>query len=221
MFSPSVIKALGYYVYVYSDPETGDVFYVGKGKGNQAFSHLKKASEGTPLIRKLEELRKRGLEPTVEILLHGLSREVTEQDRLSVAQVRARYEPERAQIVDPTLLIRIQRLFRHDLDVQALYDATRGAWRIGKRRENAQVALSVFDGIVQEVYQICSWFPAGSTLNSRTPKPAWEERWEFVGNIAKEPIRSRYLHKSVQHHFPKGTQSPFVYVNVPTSSTAE
>jgi len=39
-FSQKTIEELGYYVYVYSDPDTHKPFYVGKGKGNRAFDHL-------------------------------------------------------------------------------------------------------------------------------------------------------------------------------------
>ena len=44
-FSPKTKEALKYYVYVYSDPDTKEPFYVGKGKGNRAFQHLDDQSE--------------------------------------------------------------------------------------------------------------------------------------------------------------------------------
>ena len=39
-FPEKLIEDLGYYVYMYSDPKTKKPFYVGKGTGNRAFSHL-------------------------------------------------------------------------------------------------------------------------------------------------------------------------------------
>lgn len=39
-FSPEVIKKLKYYVYKLIDPRNGQVFYVGKGKGNRIFEHV-------------------------------------------------------------------------------------------------------------------------------------------------------------------------------------
>ena len=44
-FSQRTIEELGYYVYVYSDPDTKQPFYVGKGKGNRVFAHLSDETE--------------------------------------------------------------------------------------------------------------------------------------------------------------------------------
>jgi hypothetical protein len=66
-----VASRLKYYVYLYVDPRDGRVFYVGKGKGQRALSHLSDptAGEKTGLIR---ELRDAGLSPRLEVLAHGL-----------------------------------------------------------------------------------------------------------------------------------------------------
>ena len=133
---------------------------------------------------------------------------------MTAAQLVALHEREPAEIVHPVLLIRINRLFRPGASQQELYDATRGVWRLGKRRELVEYALSVYDGIVQEVYAICGWYPAGSTLSSRGPLER-EGRFEFVGAIANESVRSRYRLKSVDHLLSPGNQNPVSYVNVP------
>ena len=54
-FSPNTIESIGYYVYVYSDPDTHQPFYVGQGQGNRVFSHLKEennSSKGKMIKRK-------------------------------------------------------------------------------------------------------------------------------------------------------------------------
>ena len=75
-FSPNAIHHLGYYVYLYINPLDNTIFYVGKGRGNRAFAHLNDSSESqkATIIR---EIRERGEEPRVEILVHGLEDEVT------------------------------------------------------------------------------------------------------------------------------------------------
>ena len=40
-FSPDVVAQLNYYVYRLIDPRNGQTFYVGKGKGNRVFQHVK------------------------------------------------------------------------------------------------------------------------------------------------------------------------------------
>ena len=70
-FSHKTIEALGYYVYVYSDPDTRRPFYVGKGKGNRVFNHMDDQSENEK-VRKINDIKARGKEPNIEILAHGL-----------------------------------------------------------------------------------------------------------------------------------------------------
>ena len=73
-FSHKTIEALGYYVYVYSDPDTRRPFYVGKGKGNRVFNHMDDQSENEK-VRKINDIKARGKEPVIEILAHGLDEE--------------------------------------------------------------------------------------------------------------------------------------------------
>jgi hypothetical protein len=79
--------------------------------------------------------------------------------------------------------------------VRQLYEATRGVWRVGPRREKAMLALAVYRGIVQEVYRIHAWYPAG-TLTYRTRDDVAAHvgsgRWEFEGVVAKD-VRDRYV----------------------------
>ena len=84
----------------------------------------------------------------------------------------------------------------------------RGAWKVGQAsRDREQFAFAVFDGIVQEVYQVLDWYPAGSTFSTREYTRT-EVRWEFVGSIAEEAVRNRYRLRSVRSHIMKGAQSP-------------
>ena len=58
-----------------------------------------------------------------------------------------------ANVMEPALLIRLTDSYRPGMSDVALYEATRGVWRIGPRREGARLALAVHDGLVKEVYQ--------------------------------------------------------------------
>jgi hypothetical protein len=117
-------------------------------------------------------------------------------------------------IDDPVMLIRIARRYRPRMSDDALYDATRRAWRVGKRRETARFACAVFEGVVREVYEIDQWSKA-SPRKGETFLAG--ERWEFVGRPAEDAIRSKYLGGRVDSYLPHGAQNPIRYVNCPSS----
>ena len=118
------------------------------------------------------------------------------------------------KIDEPTMLIRIPQLYRPGMSRGALYEATRGHWKVGPRRERAELAMAVADGIVREVYEIDAWHPAGTTPEAaRVHREAPPDRWEFTGRVADESIRRRYIGGSVKDYFRRGNQNPFAYVN--------
>lgn len=139
----------------------------------------------------------------------------TSVGRAPLEQLIALYANEPVEIEEPSLLIRINRLYRYDMNEDELYESTRGVWKVGKRRENVEYAFAVFRGIVREVYQIKKWVPAGSTqyttdIHGEVNIPG---RWEFVGAIADPVIRNKYLDKSVANYFSSNSQNPITYVN--------
>ena len=242
--SKQTIEALGYYVYVYSDPDTYEPFYVGKGKGQRVFDHLKDESE-TDKVKRINEIMKRGKEPIIEILVHGLNEETalkveaaaidligvenltnlqkghdsSVHGKIEVSKLDARYSHRKLMpkdIKDNIMLIRINRLYRNDMTPLELYEATRGYWKV--KLENAKkvdYVLSVYDGMVLEVYEVVEWLPALSTFMNRKYSLDLEnlkKRYEFVGKIVDdETIRKRYVNKDVSDFFTHGQSNPVKY----------
>lgn len=95
------------------------------------------------------------------------------------------------KIDEPVILVRISRLYRDNMSAEELYEASRGVWRVGPRREGAKYALAVHDGIVREVYAIADWHPAGTISYSTRKKDELplEGRWEFDRSVAPPAIR--------------------------------
>lgn len=64
-----------FYVYLLIDPSTNQPFYVGKGKGDRASSHLRPSNlkENTLKVTKIKSLFSKGLEPTILILAENLT----------------------------------------------------------------------------------------------------------------------------------------------------
>ena len=77
-FPNELIEELDNYVYIYSDPVTEEVFYVGKGTGHRATSHLYLDENDTERkkIKRIAEIRKTtGQDPKIEILRYGLDKD--------------------------------------------------------------------------------------------------------------------------------------------------
>jgi len=237
---PGIAEKLGHYVYLYINPETGQPFYVGKGKGNRVYAHLKDDTD-CEKIRIIRRLQRKGKEPRIEILIHGLADETTAlrvemaaidliginnlanevrgfesgiYGRTKLDDLIVQIQQPPVNIIHPVILIRINKLFVYGMTDEAIYDATRGVWKMGERRLNAQYAFAVYDGLVREVFHIESWHTGGTTpyTTRKAEDVDRPERWEFVGKVAEKAIRNRYRHKSVREYLPANTQNPVRYV---------
>jgi len=226
-------------VYVYIDPHNGEPFYIGKGKKDRLFSHLNDLSE-TQKVARIAEIRDSGKEPQIDILRYGLSdaeaalAEAAAIDLIGLANLTNRVSgihdsfgritsqdlitmltAKPVVVRHNAILITINKLYRSNMTPQELYEATRGIWVIGPRRERAEYAMAVYQGIVREVYRINKWHPSG-TLPYKTrdsedvPEDCIPPRWEFDGTVADDNIRNKYISISVG----KGGQNPIRYVNV-------
>jgi hypothetical protein len=78
-FSEAVAEKIGNYVYRLIDPRNGETFYVGKGKGNRVFDHVKCAlqpsdeeDDVSEKIDRIREIRNAGLEVMHVIHRHDI-----------------------------------------------------------------------------------------------------------------------------------------------------
>jgi uncharacterized protein len=228
-FSPAIIEKLEYYVYFLIDPETEDIFYVGKGKGNRVFAHLAEAAQGIGESEKLDQIRaiqQRGIQVKCVIYRHGLTedqafeveaalidfiglQELTNRvagqhsgDRgpMSIQEVQTQYDAPKIDIREPVMLITLNRLYHRKISPDRLYEITRCSWKVGERRNKARYAFAVYQGVVRQVYEINQW------------KPAEEgSRWYFSGRIADG--LQHYVGGSIADYISHGAQNPIKYVN--------
>lgn len=118
-------------------------------------------------------------------------------------------------IQEKAMLITINKLYRSRMFEEELYEATRGIWKVSERRNKAELAFAVFQGIVREVYEILRWHPAGTLPYKYRDASSFVglKRWEFEGKKASEDIRNKYVKKSVRKYMSKGNQNPIKYIN--------
>jgi hypothetical protein len=235
-FSPAVTEKLGYYVYLLTDPETNRVFYVGKGNGNRIFAHLAQALSAPTESDKLDKIRAiqaKGLQVKHTIHRHGLTeKEAFEVEAslidfigiddltnivhghhsdnrgsMSIADIIAQYDAPSIEIVEPGILIIVNRLFERSISADRLYEITRGNWVVGKKRDSAKFAFTVYNGIVRQVYEIQRWVP----VTARQPEQKTQARWRFDGVVAQD--LQHYVGGSVEKYITPGAQNPIKYVN--------
>ena len=239
-FPPDVIKKLKWYVYLLSDPDTSEIFYVGKGKGNRVFDHFRYLKDGDPKSQKIKDIQSYGKDPKIEFLIHGIEDENTikrvessiidlldkknltnkiggyessDFGRMDLNQIIGKYSSKKVDIDEKVLLIKLSQTFRYNMSQTELYDYTRGIWTISEeRRKEIEYVFCVYDGVIQETYNVLDWFPGGSTYSERNDIEEWKkhQRWEFVGNISHE-MRKKYRHKFVGHYFKSGSRNPVRY----------
>lgn len=121
-------------------------------------------------------------------------------------------------IDENVIIFRITK-YQHGMSATEIYDLTRRCWKVDvEKARKADLAFAVYKGIVLEVYRIDKWAPGYSTYNSipvsdeikRRDKQ--EGRWEFVGHVAEDNLREKYVEKNVSVFFKRGNQHPFMYV---------
>lgn len=235
--TPHLAKLLKSYVYIYIDPRNGKPFYVGKGKGNRLFSHLRDKSDSEKVAR-IAAIKRSGQEPKIEILRYGLSDsearlveaasidligkdKLTNQmaghhegsyGRITSKNVITMINAKKVRIHHRAILLTINSLYRSDMSKVELYETTRGIWKVGQASRNkVEYAFALYQGIVLEVYRIKKWYPAG-TLRYKTRDASdfkGSGRWEFSGSVA-EDIRDEYVDFSVG----KAGQNPIRYENI-------
>jgi len=230
-------------------PHGQNTFYVGKGQRNRAFQHAHDALEDPTSSDKLEQIReilRSGYEPKIIIHRHGLTDEATAfhiegalidtygienltnevrgnktvQGMLSADEVMTMYQAEPANIVDPVILIKIEREWSNTLTEVQLYERTRRYWsaKPTKKRIPPKFALAVAKRIVREVYRIERWetypSPACAPHDPTRFKIAIDSYVEgcvgFHGTVAND--KAGYKNKSVRHLQSVGAQNPIRYV---------
>lgn len=176
-FSIDVINEINYYVYRLIDPRNGNTFYVGKGKGNRVFQHVKCALSEIDYfndkINTIREINVAGLDVIHIIHRHGMEENVAFEVEaalldaypgitneiggygsndfgpMSVKEIIDKYAVETVEFKHKVLMITVNKSITN----RSIYDATRLAWKLNKKKaDKADFILAVSQGIIKDVF---------------------------------------------------------------------
>ena len=205
-FPPGVMEHLGWYVYRLIDPRDGSTFYVGKGKGNRVFAHMRgevAAVDDDELLsnklKQLREIRLAGLEVIHVIHRHGMADEKTAYEveaalidaypgltniisgagsnEYGAAHIKELIATYQPETVEFQHKVLMISVNRSSKNVH-LYDAVRFSWRVRvERARKAEFILATVRGIVRGVYIADEWLE--STRENFPEMPSWDADDEF------------------------------------------
>ena len=214
-FPSEVMDKLRTYVYRLIDPRNGETFYVGKGKGNRVFAHIRgeQSLDGDDLdnkMKRIREIRLAGFEVAHVIHRHGMDDATAfevesalmdaypgltneagglggnEFGAMHALEIIREYAAEPAVFRHDAVLINVNR---SAIAESSLYEATRYAWKISPAKaRKADVILATVQGVIKGAFIAEEWLearPPESGPSAMTPSAGRGPRKESVDGRAE------------------------------------
>ena len=242
-FPQEVVEALGCYVYRLIDPRNGETFYVGRGRGQRVFDHVKgsvgDADQGAadPKLERINKIQALGMDIAHVIHRHGMSESTAKEveaalidaypgleNRVAgagsrdygtrhVSEIIQEYSAKEFVVGEPLILISIGQLW----EKLGVYEAVKGIWRLDMgRARRRKLVLAHVRGVVRGAYrpEEGKWWRA--TEADVPGRPDLVGKIGFEGDKAEPEVWERYVGKRVPAKYRKrGAQASCRYLDPP------
>lgn len=236
-FPIEVITELQYYVYRLIDPRNGETFYIGKGKSNRVFQHIKceidlDEDDISQKLQVIRAIKNAGLNVIHVIHRHGMSEDVAleveaalidafpgisnsqggtgsnDYGPMNAIELINKYKAEEVIFNHKALMIIINKTITQD----SIYNATRFAWKISiEKAKKTEIVLAVCQGIVVGVFIADEWLQA-TIANFPEFHQDRKNRVAFNGHEAPESVQQQYMRKRIPDIYrKKGAANPIKY----------
>lgn len=160
----------------------------------------------------IDLLKFTGLDLTNEISGHH----VAESGIMTTDEIERLYNAERLdKIGDDCIVININRQYNRACGSDAIYLATKQAWKIGKKRTaKIHFVLSEYRGLIVEVFKVDDWYEITRTYGANCKNAGKSyTAYGFNGKIADNSIRNLYINKSIADRKVQGRSNPISYAD--------
>ena len=224
-FSDKAIDALGHYVYRLVDPGNGETFYVGRGRGQRVFDHVRGAinaaegDESDPKFGRINQIRAKGLEVQQVIHRYGMNRKAAMEveaalidaypgltNRMGgagsndrgvrhVREIIREYDAPEFELDRKLIMISVGKTYEE----RGVYEAVRSVWNMRKERAEAyDLVLARVGRFIVGAFRVCQWVDWAPRLPEFPfdQEGSLEGRIGFVGTTAEQEVQDRYVRKA-------------------------
>lgn len=134
---------------------------------------------------------------------------------MTADEITRMYNAERLdRIGDDCIVININAMYNRADGPEAIYKATKEAWKIGKNRlPYIKYVLSEYRGLIIEVFKVKEWYGVKRISHPKDKTKQGKEytAYGFIGEIAEEEVRKLYMNKSIADRKIQGRANPISY----------